>query len=67
MKASMAGILFWIYITTEDAVIGATLMQVMDDKEHIIIYLNRCLIDAEIRYSFIKKLCLSLFYAYSKL
>jgi hypothetical protein len=48
-------------------VIGAVLMQVMEGKEHIITYLNQCLIDAETRYSFIEKLCLSLFYAYSKL
>jgi hypothetical protein len=39
----------------------------MDGKEHIITYLSRCLIDAKIRYSFIEKLCLSLFYACSKL
>jgi hypothetical protein len=42
-------------------------MQVMKGKEHIIMYLSRRLIDAEIRYSFIKNLCLSLFYACSKL
>jgi hypothetical protein len=45
----------------------AVLTQVMEDKEHIITYLSRYLIDAEIRYSFIEKLCLSLFYACSKL
>jgi hypothetical protein len=47
-------------------VIGAILMQVTEGKEHIITYLSQCLIDAEIRYS-IEKLCLSLFYACSKL
>jgi hypothetical protein len=66
MKTPMAGILFRLYITAEDAMIGAVLTQVMEDKEHIITYLSRCLIDAETRYSFIKKLCLSLFYACSK-
>jgi hypothetical protein len=40
---------------------------VTDGKEHIITYLCRCLIDTETRYSFIEKLCLSLFYACSKL
>jgi hypothetical protein len=39
----------------------------MEGKERIITYLSRCLIDAEIRYSFIEKLCLYLFYACSKL
>jgi hypothetical protein len=67
MKAPMARIPFWLYIAAEDAVIGAVLMQVMESKEHIITYLSQCLIDAETRYSFIEKLCLSLFYACSKL
>jgi hypothetical protein len=48
-------------------VIEAVLMQVMEGKEHVITYLSRCLIDAETRYSFIEKLCLSLFYVCSKL
>jgi hypothetical protein len=67
MKTPMIGILFWLYIAVEDAVIGAVLTQVTEGKEHIITYLSRCLIDAETRYSFIEKLCLSLFYACSKL
>jgi hypothetical protein len=67
MKAPMVGIPFRLYITVEDAVIGAILTQVMEGKEHIITYLSWHLIDAEMRYSFIKKLCLSLFYACSKL
>jgi hypothetical protein len=67
MKAPMAEIPFRLYIAVEDAVIGAVLTQVMDGKEHIITYLSRRLIDTETRYSFIEKLYLSLFYAYSKL
>jgi hypothetical protein len=67
MKVTMAGIPFWLYITAEDAVIGAILMQITEDKEHIITYLSWRLIDAETRYAFIKKLCLSLFYVCSKL
>jgi hypothetical protein len=39
----------------------------MDGKEHIITYLSQRLVNVETRYSFIQKLCLSLFYAYSKL
>jgi hypothetical protein len=57
MKAPMAGISFWLYITAEDAVVGAALTQVMEGKEHIITYLSRRLIDTETRYSFIEKLC----------
>jgi hypothetical protein len=62
----MAGILFQLYIDAEDAIIEAILMQIMEGKERIITYLSRCLIDGETRYSFIEKLCLSLFYACSK-
>jgi hypothetical protein len=61
MKAPMAEIPFWLYIAVEDTVIGAVLTEVTDGKEHIITYLSQCLIDTEIRYSFIERLCLSLF------
>jgi hypothetical protein len=57
IKALMAGILFRLNIVAEDVVIGAVLTQVTEGKEHIITYLNEHL----------KKLCLSLFYACSKL
>jgi hypothetical protein len=67
MKAPIVGIPFRLYITAKDTVIVVVLTQVMDGKEHIITYLSRCLIDAKTRYSFIEKLCLSLFYACSKL
>jgi hypothetical protein len=67
MKAPMAGIPFRLYIAVEDAMIGVVLTQVTEGKEHIITYLSRRLIDAKTRYYFIKKLCLSLFYACSKL
>jgi hypothetical protein len=67
MKAHMDGIPFLLCIASEDAVIGAILTQVTEGKEHIITYLSQRLINAEIRYSFIEKLCLSLFYACSKL
>jgi hypothetical protein len=61
MKEPMARTPFRLYITAEDAVIGAVLTQVMEGKE------SRRLIDSETRYSFIEKLYLSLFYACSKL
>jgi hypothetical protein len=67
MKAPMVGIPFQLYITADDAVIGAVLIEVTEGKEHIITYLSWCLIDAETMYSFMEKLCLSLFYACSKL
>jgi hypothetical protein len=70
IKAPITGTPFWLYIAAKDAVIGAILTQVTEGgggKEHIITYLSRRLIDAETRYFFIEKLCLSLFYACSKL
>jgi hypothetical protein len=67
MKAPKAKIPFWLYIAAEDSVIGAVLTQMTDDKEHITTYLSWRLIDAEIRYPLIEKLCLFLFYACSKL
>jgi hypothetical protein len=67
MKALIARILFWLYIAAEDVVIGVVLTQVTEGKQHIITYLSRCIINAKTRYSFTEKLCLSLFYACSKL
>jgi hypothetical protein len=43
------------------------LTQVTEGNKHVITYLSRRLINAKTRYSFIEKLCLSLFYACSKL
>jgi hypothetical protein len=48
-------------------VIMTVFMQVTDGEEHIITYLSRRLIIIETRYLFIEKLCLSLFYACTKL
>jgi hypothetical protein len=56
-----------LYIAAEDVVIGAVLMQMDEGKECIITYFSRHLMDVETKYSFIKKLCLSLFYVCSKL
>jgi hypothetical protein len=61
MKTPMVGIPFRLYIAAKDVVIEAVLTQVTEGKEHNITYLSQRLIDAETRYSFIKKLCLSLF------
>jgi hypothetical protein len=48
-------------------VIGAMLTQEDGSKEYIIAYLRRRLLDTEIRYTFIKKTCLSLYYVCTKL
>ena len=54
-------------MAAEDKIIGAVLTQETEGKEYIITYLSRRLIDAETRYTFIEKLCLSLYYACTKL
>jgi hypothetical protein len=36
-------------------------MQETEGKEHVVTYLSRRLVDAEMRYTFIEKLCLCLF------
>jgi hypothetical protein len=54
-------------VVAEDKVIGAVLTQETKEKEHIITYVSRRLIDAETRYTFMEKLCLCLYYACTKL
>jgi hypothetical protein len=67
MKAPKAGIPFWLYIAANVSITRVVLTQVTNGKEHMITYLSWRHVDAETRYSFIEKLCLSLFYACSKL
>jgi hypothetical protein len=55
-----------MYIVVQEWVIGAVLLQEEDAKEFSVAYVSRRLLDAETRYVFMKKLCLSLYYAYSK-
>ena len=67
LKAPKRGIPFRLYVAAEDKVIGAILTQEIEGKEYVITYIGRRLIDAETRYIFIEKLCLSLYYACIKL
>ena len=60
LRAPKRGIPFKLYIAAEEKVIGAVLTQEVDGKEYIITYVSRRLLDAETRYTFIEKLCLSL-------
>ena len=41
-------------MAAEDKVIGAVLTQETEEKEHVITYVGRRLIDAETRYTFIE-------------
>jgi len=58
---------FRLYLATDGMVIGSALIQEFEGKEHVIYYLSRRLIDAEIRYSAIEKLCLCLYFSCIKL
>jgi hypothetical protein len=67
LQAPKSGFPFRLYVAVEPSVIGAVLTQETDDKEYVVAYESRRLIDAETRYTFIEKLCLSLYYACTKL
>jgi hypothetical protein len=66
-KAPKIGIPLKLYIVVEDRVIGVVLTQEGEGKEHVMTYLSWRLVDAAIRYTFVEKLCLCLFYACTKL
>jgi ribonuclease HI len=66
LKAPQVGVPFRLYIAAEDKVIGVVLTQGTGGKEHVMTYLSQRLVDAEMRYTFIEKLCLCLFYACTK-
>jgi hypothetical protein len=66
LKVPQLGVPFRLYIAAEDEVIGAILTHETERKEHAVTYLSRRLLDAETGYTFIKKLCLCLFYACTK-
>jgi hypothetical protein len=66
LKVPQVGVPFRLYIAAEDKVIGAVLMQETGGKEHVVIYLSQRLVDAEMRYTFIAKLCLRMFYTCTK-
>jgi hypothetical protein len=58
LRAPKHGELFRLYIAAEEGVIGAVLTQGTEEKEHVITYLSRRLLDGETRYTFFEKLCL---------
>jgi hypothetical protein len=58
---------FRLYLSTDDTVFGLALIQEFKEKERVICYLSRRLVDTETRYSAIKKLCLCLYFSCIKL
>ena len=66
LNAPRRGVPFRFYVAAEDKVIGSVLTEETKDKEYVSTYISRRLIDAETRYTFTEKLCLSLYYACTK-
>ena len=67
LKAHKRRVPFRLYVAAKDKIIVAVLIQETEDKEYVITYISRWLIDVETRYTFTKKLYLSLYYTCTKL
>jgi hypothetical protein len=67
LHAPRRGVRFKLYIAAEEKTIGAVLTQEDEDKEYVIAYIGRRLLDPEKRYAHVEKLCLSLYYACAKI
>jgi hypothetical protein len=59
--------LFYIYLSVGDTSIASVVVQVYDDKENVVFYLSRRMLDTETCYHKIEKLCLCLFFTCTKL
>jgi hypothetical protein len=58
---------FYIYLSVGDTSIASVVVQVYDDNENVVFYLNLRMLDTETRYPEIEKLCLCLFFTCTKL
>jgi hypothetical protein len=58
---------FYIYLSVGDTSIALIMVRVDDDKEKVVFYLSRRMLDTEIGYPEIEKLCLCLFFTCTKL
>nr|AAO66577.1 putative GAG-POL precursor [Oryza sativa Japonica Group]AAT77827.1 putative reverse transcriptase [Oryza sativa Japonica Group]ABF96918.1 retrotransposon protein, putative, unclassified [Oryza sativa Japonica Group] len=61
------GIPFILYLSASEKSIGSVLIQELEWKERVVFYLSRRLLDAETRYSPVEKLCLCLYFSYTRL
>jgi hypothetical protein len=66
LRALKAGNPLKMYIAAQEWVFGAVLLQEENDKEFLVAYVSRRLLDAETWYVFMEKLCLTLYYVCSK-
>jgi hypothetical protein len=58
---------FYIYLSVGDTFIALVVVQVYDSKEKVVFYLSRRMLDMETRYHKMEKLCLCLFFTFTKL
>jgi ribonuclease HI len=58
---------FYIYLSVGDTSIASVVVQVYDSKEKVVFYLSNRMLDTETRYHEMAKLCLCLFFTYTKL
>jgi hypothetical protein len=58
---------FYVYLSVGDTSTASVVIQVHDDKERVVFYLSRRMLDAETRYPDIEKLCFCLFFKRTKL
>jgi ribonuclease HI len=58
---------FYIYLSVGDTSIASVVVQLYDGKEKVVFYLSRRMLDVEIRYPDMEKLCLCLFFTCTKL
>ena len=54
---------FRLYLSVDDKKIGSVLMQEYEGKERVVFCISRKMVDAEIRYPAVEKLCLCLYYS----
>jgi hypothetical protein len=66
LRAPKVGEAFGLYIIAQVSVVGAVLTREEGGKEFVVAYMDRRLLDAETRYVYIEKLCLSLYHACTK-
>jgi hypothetical protein len=57
----------YIYLSVGDTSIASVVVQLYDNKERVVFYLRRRMLDAETRYHDMEKLCLCLFFTCTKL
>jgi hypothetical protein len=58
---------FYVYLSVGDTSIASVVIQVHNNKERVVFYLSRRMLNAETRYPDIEKLCLCLFFTCTKL